>query len=238
MKALIAALVFLNALAFAYFRWVAPPPPAPPMAPAPRALRLVGEPAPKGAVPAASCRSIGPLRDADVSRLAMDWLKSTSREAHERSLEVDAPPTFWVVTVRKTPALALRLVQQLRAAGVTDVDVVPPDTGDGETRVSLGSYPDRPRAERRVLDLKGYALGPTILEQPRRVRQWWLDVEVGGSAPAPDLAALVKAVPDAAGAGLGPCVVTLPPGDPEPAAVKPPAPPPAAPANPKAAAAT
>jgi hypothetical protein len=228
--------VFANIAVFAYFHWVAVPQATLPPAILPHSLHLAGEAsiAPTAAQP--SCRSVGPLKDADVSRLAADWLKAAKRTAAERSLEVDGPPSFWVVTTRKTPTLAMRLVQQLKAAGVTDVELVPPDTGDGETRVSLGMYPDRPRAERRVLDLKGYSLGPAIVEQPRRVRQWWLDVEVSGDASAPDLAALVKAVPDAVGAGLGPCVISLPPGDAEPANLpgSTPAPVPAAAPKPKA----
>jgi len=219
MKRWIAVLLFANVAVFAYLHLVAtaPSPPAP--APSPHPLRLSGEAAPASATPA--CRSIGPLRDADVAQLVADWLSAAKRTATERTVEVPAPPSFWVITTRKSAALALRLVQQLRAAGVTDVEAVPPDVPDGETRVSLGVYAERARAERRILDLKGYSLAPTIVEQPRRAMQWWLDVEPAADGTPIELDALLHAVPAAAGATLAPCVLSLPPADAMPDAAPP-----------------
>ena len=237
MKRWIAGLVFANVAVYAYLHLVAPPPPPPAPAPAPHPLRLAGEPVAAAATPA--CRSIGPLHDADVAQLVADWLKGAKRTATERTVEAAAPPSYWVITTRKSAALALRLVQQLRAAGVSDVEAVPPDVPDGETRVSLGVYTERARAERRILDLKGFSLAPTIVEQPRRAMQWWLDVEPAADGAQVDVAALQRAVPAAAGVALGPCVLSLPPADampdtpdskPAPAPGAPAAPPPKKPA--------
>jgi hypothetical protein len=232
MKRWIAVLLFANVAVYAYLHLIVVPTPPPAPTPSPHPLRLADEPAAASAAPA--CRSIGPLHDADVAQLVADWLKGAKRTATERTAEAEAPPSYWVITTRKSAALALRLVQQLRTAGVTDVEAVPPDVPDGETRVSLGVYPERARAERRILDLKGYSLAPAIVEQPRRAMQWWLDVEPAADGAPIDVAALLHAVPAAAGAALSPCVLSLPPADaapdapdanPSPAPVPPAAPP-------------
>ena len=238
MKRWIVGLLFANVAVYAYLHLIAvPSPPPAPTPSSPHPLRLAGEPVAASATPA--CRSVGPLHDADVAQLVADWLKGAKRTATERTVEAAAPPSFWVITTRKSAALALRLVQQLRAAGVTDVEAVPPDVPDGETRVSLGVYAERARAERRILDLKGYSLAPTIVEQPRRAMQWWLDVEPAADGAPIDVDALLLAVPAAAGAALSPCVLSLPPADAAPDApdAKPsPVPPAAAPKKSAAAA--
>jgi len=229
----IAGLLFANVAVYAYLHLVADAPVPPALASRPSAMRLAGEPAlPVPNAPPA-CRSIGPLHDADVAQLVADWLKSANRSATQRSLEATAPSAYWVIATRKNSTLAARLVQQLRSAGIADVEVVPPDTPDGETRVSLGVYADRARAERRILDLKGYALSTTIVEQPRRVMQWWLDVAREADGTFVDLAALVRAVPGAAGATLAPCVLSVPPADATPDSTPDPKPQPAAAAKPR-----
>ncbi len=224
MKRALAALVFANLAVYTYLHLVAVPPPSVTLAPSPHPLRIAGE---LNAAPGPHlCRSVGPLGDGAVAGLAAAWLTDAKRTVSVRSLEASAAPAYWVVTTRKNVALATRLVQQLRAAAVADVELLPPEVPDGETRVSLGVYADRARAERRIVDLKGYALGPSILEQSRRVLQWWIDVEPAVDGVSIDLAALVRAVPGAAGASLSPCVVALPPAD-APAETTPPAPQPA-----------
>jgi hypothetical protein len=225
LKRLLAALAFANLVVFGYLYLVASAPPAPaPVVAAPR-LELMGERHAPSATSALRCVSVGPLRDADVSQAVGEYLKGLTLTARERMLETDAPPGYWVMTTRKSAALAAKLVQQLRAAGLADVELVPPAAGKTDVQVSLGLYDDRAHAERRIQDLKGYALAPTIVEQRRRLNQWWLDVETSAAAAPVDVAALLKAVPAATGAGLGPCVLQLPPSDPEaaPPAATPPA---------------
>ena len=233
MKHWIAGLLFANVAVYAYLHLVAEPPVPPASASRPSALRVAGEPALPAPNAPPACRSIGPLHDADVAQLVADWLKGVNRSATRRSLEVAAPSSYWVITTRKNSTLATHLVQQLRAAGVADVEVVPPDTPNGETRVSLGVYADRAHAERRILDLKGYALSTTIVEQPRRVMQWWLDVNREADGTLVDLAALVRAVPTAAGATFAPCVLSMPPADATPDSTPDPKPQPAAAAKPR-----
>ena len=215
MKRLLAALVFVNLVIFGYLQLVAGPPAAlAPAAPA-RRLELVGERhvAPPPNEP--RCVSVGPLHDADVAHAVAEYLKGLQLAPRERLLESDAKLGYWVIVSRKSAEIAAKLVQQLRAAGLGDVELVPPAAGQAGIQVSLGFYKDRAKAERRIQDLKGYALAPTIVEQLQRLSQWWLDVESSKPASPIDLTALVKAVPGATGAGLGPCVLQLPPADPE-----------------------
>jgi hypothetical protein len=223
-KRALLGLVFANIVVFGYLRMVAQPPPmAAPAASVPR-LDLVGERhAPLVPAPL-RCVSVGPLRDTDALHAVGEYLRGLGLKPRERSQESAAPPQYGVIATRKSAALAARIVQQLRAAGVADVELVPPAADQAEAQVSLGMYEDRARAERRIQDLKNYALSPTIVERPRRLTRWWLDLETEGAAPPIDVAALLKAVPAAAGASPGPCVLQLPPAELEvaPPAVAPP----------------
>ena len=215
MKRLLAALAFANLAVFGYLHLVAPPPPAAPAPAAVPRLALVGERATPAKAADLHCVSIGPLRDADVAHAAADYLKGLNLAPRERTQEGDASPAYWVVATRKSAALAARLVQQLRAAGVADVELVPPAAGQTDAQVSLGMFGERAQAEQRIRDLKKFEPGLAIVEQPRRLSRWWLDIETPAAGAPVDVAALVKAVPNAAGAALGPCVLQLPPADPE-----------------------
>ena len=211
MRRALLVLLFANLLLFAYLRLVATPTVVPPPSAAVRRLELVGE----KAVAKSRCLSVGPLRDPDLARASAEWLEGTHLVAKPRSLEVDGPSSYWVVTTTKTPALATRLVQQLRGAGIRDVEVVAPEAAAAEVQVSLGLYGDQTHAQRRIQDLKRFALKTAVIEQVRKMTQWWLDLEQRDDAPPPDLSALVKALPAAEGAGTGPCTVSMAPPDPE-----------------------
>jgi hypothetical protein len=87
---------------------------------------------------------------------------------------------------------------RLRAAGVADVEVLPPAAGATRAVVSLGIYGDRANAERRVEELRRYAVNAQVLEQPRADTAWWIDVDVAPGASPVDVGALERAL---AGAG-------------------------------------
>lgn len=228
-KRALLGLVFANIVVFGYLRMVAEPPPmVAPAASVPR-LDLVGERLAPVVPAPLRCVSVGPLRDTDAVRAVGEYLKGLGLTPRERSQESAAPPQYAVIATRKSAAIAARIVQQLGAAGVADVELVPSAADQAEAQVLLGVYEDRARAERRIQDLKNYALSPTIVQRPRRLTRWWLDLETDRAAPPIDVAALLKAVPAAAGASPGPCVLQLPPADLEaaPPAAAPPGPKPA-----------
>jgi hypothetical protein len=199
------ALLLVNLAYFGYARFVAEPGPAPgtaePGPPVPR-LALVSElKAPAGP----SCLSVGPFAEHGVAEQAGTWLRNGHHLSHERSAEVDGPPTYWVALTTKTLQQAARISMRLKAAGISDIDVTPPASNQTEATVSLGLYSERERAERRVSDLRRFGVDPAIVEQQHKVTQWWLDVTLRPGDPPFNAAALIQAVSGAAGVATQPC---------------------------------
>jgi hypothetical protein len=210
-KRVLVLLLLANLAFFGYARLAGEPEPAPAAGeasatPVPR-LALVSElKAPSGP----SCLSVGPFGERATADEAARWLRGARRLVRERSAEIDGAPTFWVAQTTPTLQQAARVAMRLRAAGVTDVEVTPPGTNQTQATVSLGVYSDRERAERRVTELRRLGVNASIVEQAHKVTQWWLDLpQRAGDAPL-DVAALVKAVPAAAGVSAPACPAAAP----------------------------
>ena len=205
MKRALLILLLLNVVFFGYAHFAGEPGPAPgaaePAAPIPR-LALVAElTAPAGA----RCLSVGPFTEHVVAEQASAWLRNARNLSHERSAEVDAPPNYWVGVTTKTLQEAARISMRLKAASVGGFELTPPGANQTEATVALGIYPDRESAKRRVADVRRFGVAATIVEQQRKLTQWWLDVAVRPGDPEPDAGALGQAVSGAAGVSAVPC---------------------------------
>lgn len=212
MKQLVLALVFLNLAFYAWARLVGEPsrapPPVDPGPPIPR-LRLASE---LGAAAATRrCTSVGPFADQAVAERAVLWLRGERREPRLRTTRKDAGTGFWVMLDTPTLQQAARVSLRLKAAGVADVDVMPPAADATRAVVSLGHYADRARAERRVTELRRYAVNPQVVEQARSVANWWVDVDLASAAPPLDVAAIERAAPGARGLVAETCPAVAPP---------------------------
>jgi hypothetical protein len=197
MRALLLVLLLANLTIFAYTRLNgdanAPVPgDADSTTPVPR-LALVGE----GAPSAARCATIGPFSTQAGAQRGAAWLLGAHHGSRLHSADAPGPSSYWVAIKTKTLQDATRIGLRLRAAGVTDLVITPPEAGGTEAIVSLGIFSDRDRADRRVLDLRRYAVTPVIIEQPHLVTTWWLDVQTASGESTPDVGALGKAAGEA-----------------------------------------
>jgi hypothetical protein len=243
-RALVLLLVFANLALLAWTQLIGEPSrraaPPDPGAPIPR-LQLASEAG--AARPASRCTAIGPFADQAVAERAVLWLRGERREPRLRTTRRDAGAGYWVMIDTPSMQQAARVSMRLRAAGVADVEVLPPAADATRAVVSLGIYGDRTNADRRVEELRRYAVDPQVIEQPRSESTWWIDVDLVPGASPVDVGALERAVPGARGlvgetcpiaapsdAGAVPPASAAPPPDPATAPTTPPEPDAAAPA--------
>ena len=194
------AFVFLNLAFFAYARLVgehgATPPGAGPPAAVPR-LYLVDEARDRAG---RRCTSVGKFAERPLAERALALLAAPTRAPRLRGIEPSDTPLYTVSVTTPTLQPAIGLATRLRAAGVRDIELVPPGIGATQAVVSFGTYGDRDRAARRVAELRRLAVNATIAEQLHARSEWWVDVERDpGDAPI-DAAAVGAALQ--AGAGL------------------------------------
>lgn len=228
MKTAVLVLVFANLAFLGWTYFVGEPArgvPAVEQGPAIPRIQLASE---AKDLPSRKCLSIGPFADQAVAERTVLWLRGEGRAPQLRTTAVDAGTGYWVRVETPTLQQASRTALRLRAAGVADVEVLPPGEGGTTAVLSLGIYSDRERADRRVAELRPYALDPAILEQPRTATNWWIDVPRKADDTVFDLGALQKAVPEATAIVLQLCPAVLPPTPPG-------TPPSASPASPEAA---
>jgi hypothetical protein len=228
-RALFLVLLLLNLAFFAYMRLGEPGdgtggadagPPIPP-------LRRAGDG--KGGP---RCVTLGPFTTQTGAQRAAAALLSSHHGSKLHAADAPGASSYWVVVATKTMQDATRIGMRLRAGGVTDLVIMPPEANGTDAVVSLGVFSERERADRRVQDLKRYAVAPSIIEQPHSVTTWWLDVELAAGEPTPDIAALAKTAGESGSVRGAACPAPAPPA----AGAPPAAPAPAAPAAAKPAA--
>jgi hypothetical protein len=219
MRLLLAVLVFLNLAFLAWTKLIGEPAREPlpvDAGPSIPRLRLASE---AGATPPVPrCTSIGPFADQAVAERAVLWLRGQRREPRLRTTRKDAGVGYWVMVDTPTLQQAARVSMRLKAGGVADVEVLPPAADATRAVVSLGTYADRAAADKRVADLRGYAVDPKIVEQPRSETLWWIDVDLAPAAGPIDVGALERGVEGATGLVGETCPAVAPPGGGTPAA--------------------
>jgi hypothetical protein len=194
-------------------------------APVPR-LVLVGA---GGPTPPA-CSTVGPFVAQAAAQRAAAWLLSGHHGSRLHSADAPGASSYWVAIITKTMQDATKTGLRLRAAGVQDLVIMPPEAGATNAIVSLGIYSDRERADHRVTDLRRYAVTPTVIEQPHTVTTWWLDVQTAAGESMPDVNAIAKAGGEAGSLRASACALTPAPAS-TPTAIPPGPPPSVAPAT-------
>jgi hypothetical protein len=199
MRKLFLLLLLLNLVFFTWARFVAGPGNGSPQPEtgAVRRLELASERSEPGRP---RCLTVGPFGEQAAERAA-GVLRAAQRDAKLRRTGGDSPASYRVVVASTTLERATSTAMRLRAAGVTDLEVVPPGAGAPAAQVSLGIFTDRDRAQRRADDLRRYAVAPTLVEVPRAPSSWWVDVNERSMQAQFDAATLIKllaAPPDVA----------------------------------------
>jgi hypothetical protein len=191
-------LILANILFFAWAEFIGEPgragPPPERTLDVPR-LRLYGEPSAGGAQSTANvrrCRSVGPfMAQADVDRGVLH-LRSLRLTPRPRTAQFESGPTYAVSVVTPTLQAAAQTAMRLRAAGITDVNVEPPSVDSTQAVVQLGSYPERPQAEKRITQLRALGVRAAISEERYTTPVWWIDVDLASTDKMPDAGALQR----------------------------------------------
>jgi hypothetical protein len=232
-RALVLVLLFANLALLAWTQLIGEPARRPvPPDPGPSIPRLQLASEAGVARTAARCTAIGPFADQAVAERAVLWLRGERREPRLRTTRRDAGTGYWVMIDTQTMQQAARVSMRLRAAGVADVEVLPPAAEATRAVVSLGMYGDRANADRRADELRRYAVDPQVVEQPRSESTWWIDVDLAPGASPVDVGALERAVQGARGLVGETCPIVAPtePGPAAPSSEAPAADPATAPA--------
>lgn len=121
------------------------------------------------------CYSIGPLVDDSQIAAMRTWIVAMGGDPRLRVGERRELARWWVYF----PPLPSReqasaRVEQMRAAGIEDVIVIP--RGDMENAISLGVFSRRTSLERRLRELRGHGYEPSIVPRYRTQKASWFDV--------------------------------------------------------------
>ena len=209
MRALLLTLLFINLAYFGYTRLGGDAgeakEPADVGPPVPR-LTLVGE----GEQTPARCSTVGPFTTQAAAQRAAAWLLGSRYGSRLRSADAPGASSYWVAITTKTLQDATKIGLRLRAAGVTDLVIMPPEAGATDAIVSLGIYSERDHAEKRITDLRRYAVAPKVIEQPHTVTTWWLDVDIATGEAGPDVAGIAKSSGESGSLRTAACAAAAP----------------------------
>jgi len=192
MRAIIILLVLANVAFFAWSHWVARPdgPAAAPTASTPR-LVLASEAPAAPPLPTlrftegAECVSLGPFLDLTETARASTGLREAGLAPRQRAKEGTVWNGYWVSLAGLDDAAAAeQLVERLRGAGIGDAYVMPAE-GQGPT-ISLGLFTERPRALRRMDEVRALGFEPQVEERQRTGTVYWIDVDVASAEQLPD----------------------------------------------------
>jgi len=206
-RVVVFVLIGLNVIYLAWAGWIDKPAPAPlPAAstdPLPQ-LALTTESVPRPIAPAAGgaapsptaaltqpvtttpasnpdrCVSIGPFNDLAQAARGAALLRDRGFDPKQRAEQGDQWEGYWVsVGGLRTPADETKLMKALDRAGIHDARVMPDEPGG--SRVSLGLFSERDRAEKRAQAVKklGFAADVTERTQPGTV--YWVDMDVAAN---------------------------------------------------------
>jgi hypothetical protein len=204
-RVVVFVLIGLNVVYLAWAGWIDKPAPAPPPAastdPLPqlalstegvsRAITPATGAAAPSSVPAltqpiattpvrSSCVSIGPFNDLAQAARGAALLRDRGFDPKQRAEQGDQWEGYWVsVGGLRTPADETKLMKALDRAGIRDARVMPDEPGG--SRVSLGLFSERDRAEKRAQAVKklGFAADVTERTQPGTV--YWVDMDVAAN---------------------------------------------------------
>ncbi len=191
MKAALYLVAFANIAFLGWMLLIGEParePPAPVGVAAIPTLKLAVEsssPTQAGAPPSTGtrCVTVGPFLDAAQTAKAAALLHGEKLAPRQRAEETSGGTSFAVVIALPSNAEATRTAMRLRSAGIKDIEV-------SEARLAVGTFADHAEAEARVSALRRFGVAPAIEESARTLQAFWLDVDLGPTDHAVDVAAI------------------------------------------------
>jgi SPOR domain len=141
-------------------------------------LLLASEPRPAGGNAAnVHCMTIGPFNDLVVAASAATVLQTRGFTPTQRDEAGPDAVAYWVYLDNvPSETEANRLLQRLRANGLTDARTMPITATDPTRRVSVGLFNEKGGADRRARDIRRLGLTPVITEQHQALATYWLDL--------------------------------------------------------------
>ncbi|MGA1463425.1 MAG: hypothetical protein ACO37Y_09545 [Steroidobacteraceae bacterium] len=135
----------------------------------PEALPRQGAPLPPG------CLSFGPFTDpAEVGKISTS-LEERGLKPRQRVGEGTVWTGHWISLPVADRDQGLAVVRRLKQMGVTDAYVMPEEEG---SLVSLGLFSERPRALRRLDEVRALGFEAVISERERLGALYWVEAEV------------------------------------------------------------
>ncbi len=199
MKAVFYVLVFANLAFLGWAVFVGGPArelPLPTRATGVPMLKLAVEssaPTKAGAAPVAGkrCVTVGPFLEPTQVDRAAALLRDEHLSPRQRTSDQPTGTAFVVTLVAPSEADASHTAMRLRQAGVKDVTT---GAAGAATRLLLGSFGSHAEAEARVTALRKFGVDPSIIEEPRSVPTFWLDVDLGPGDRPVDVTAIQATV--------------------------------------------
>jgi hypothetical protein len=192
LRLIIVLLLLANAGFFAWSHWIVQPASVP-ASKVPAGARLVlaseapsSQPLPTLQLGAeTSCVSLGPFLDLTEAARASTRLREAGLGPRQRAADGPVWAGYWVSMSGIADAgAAEKIVERLRQLGVGDAYVMPGE-GAGPT-ISLGLFTERPRAMRRMDEVRALGYQPEVTERQRSGTVYWIDVDIHASGELPD----------------------------------------------------
>jgi hypothetical protein len=129
------------------------------------------------AAPARHCVTVGPFDDLNTAASAAALLQSRGFTPTQRDEPGGDLVAYWVYLDNiASDAAATRLLNQLRAGGLSDARVMPATTPTDPRRISVGLFNEHAGAERRSRLVKNLGLTPVIAEQHQPQATYWVNI--------------------------------------------------------------
>jgi hypothetical protein len=191
-RSIIVLLLLANVGFFAWSQWIVQPASAPAsQAPVGSRLVLASEAPSAPPLPAlkvgaeTSCISLGPFLDLTEAARASARLREAGLGPRQRAADGPVWAGYWVSMSGIADASAAeKIVERLRQSGVGDAYVMPGE-GAGPT-ISLGLFTERPRAMRRMDEVRALGYKPEVAERQRSGTVYWIDVDIRSPEELPD----------------------------------------------------
>lgn len=132
-----------------------------------------------------SCVSLGPFLDLTEAARASARLREAGLGPRQRAADGPVWAGYWVsMTGIADASAAETILERLRQMGVGDAYIMPGE-GTGPT-ISLGLFTERPRAMRRVDEVRALGYQPEVAERQRSGTVYWIDVDIRKPEELPD----------------------------------------------------
>jgi len=191
-RSIIVLLLLANVGFFAWSQWIVRPASVPAAQVASGGRLVLASEAPAAApLPSlrldtdASCVTLGPFLDLTEAARASARLREAGLGPRQRAADGPVWAGYWVSMGGIADANdAEKIVERLRQFGVGDAYVMPGE-GTGPT-ISLGLFTERPRALRRVDEVRALGYQPEVNERQRSGTVYWIDVDIRSPEQLPD----------------------------------------------------